>query len=272
MNDDRNQRKTSSSRLLPTIATAEEYDPIDLIDGRKSVVSNVMAPSRVFVTNEVEGMHLDWPLYSQQAESFSTAAHIIISDAALVQTSAICTAVPQEFTEVGTFVVSMTGLQHRHEVTLDGLGSWGTPQGTTKFYHFCAATRKLMIATPEDYTYKVQCNRYIHPGTDERGHFIRKIYCGMTSGGEGCSHAVITYSWEGTPHPIAVAVPSSTQTRERPYGARSWEASDVDITADEGVTHHGLPLLSRVAVDFDLACKVLLGGVDIPSDRFLIIH
>ncbi|WKY07384.1 hypothetical protein Q1695_007100 [Nippostrongylus brasiliensis] len=236
-------------------------------DGRKSVVSNVMAPSRVFVTNEVEGMHLDWPLYSQQAESFSTAAHIIISDAALVQTSAICTAVPQEFTEVGTFVVSMTGLQHRHEVTLDGLGSWGTPQGTTKFYHFCAATRKLMIATPDDYTYKVQCNRYIHPGTDERGHFIRKIYCGMTSGGEGCSHAVITYSWEGTPHPIAVAVPSSTQTRERPYGARSWEASDVDITADEGVTHHGLPLLSRVAVDFDLACKVLLGGVDIPSDR-----
>ncbi|KAK6023637.1 hypothetical protein OSTOST_10568, partial [Ostertagia ostertagi] len=189
----------------------------------KPLAVSEMAPSRVFVTNDVAGMHLDWPLYSQQAESFATAAHIIISDAALVRTSLICTTIPQEFTEVGTFVVAMSGLQHRHEVTLDGLGSWGTPQGTTKFYNFCTTTRKLMMATPENYTYKVQSNRYIHPGTDERGHFIKKIFCGMTNTGEGCAYAVITYSWEGTPHPIAVAVPTSAPSRERPYGSRSWE-------------------------------------------------
>lgn len=236
-------------------------------DFPKAMSAGDVAPSRVFVTNDVIGMHLDWPLYSQQAESFATAAHIIVSDAAMVETSLICTTVPQEFTEVGTFVVSMSGLQHRHEVTLDGLGSWGTPQGTTKFYHFCAATRKLMMATPDNYTYKVQCNRYIHPGTDERGSFIRKIFCGVTSGGEACSYAVITYTWEGTPHPVAVAVPSIAPSIDRPYGSRSWEASDIDIEADEGVMHHGLPLLSRVAVDFDFACKILLAGVDVPQHR-----
>uniref|UniRef100_A0A7I4YQ68 Non-specific serine/threonine protein kinase n=1 Tax=Haemonchus contortus TaxID=6289 RepID=A0A7I4YQ68_HAECO len=236
-------------------------------DVRSSLAATEMAPSRIFVSNDVIGMHLDWPLYSQQAESFATAAHIIVSDAALVRTSLICTTVPQEFTEVGTFVVAMSGLQHRHEVTLDGLGSWGTPQGTTKFYNFCSATRKLMIATPESYAYKVQSNRYIHPGTDERGHFIKKIFCGMTNTGEGCAYAVITYSWEGTPHPIAVAMPTSAPSRERPYGSRSWEASDIDVTVDEGVMHHGLPVLSRVAVDFDLACKILLAGVEIPQHR-----
>ncbi|KAK6058968.1 hypothetical protein COOONC_03443 [Cooperia oncophora] len=232
---------------------------------QKSLKPTEMAPSRIFVTNDVVGMHLDWPLYSQQAESFATAAHIIVSDAALVRSSLICSTVPQEFTEVGTFVVAMSGLEHRHEVTLDGLGSWGTPQGTTKFYNFCSATRKLMMATPENYTYKVQSNRYIHPGTDERGHFIKKIFCGMTNTGEGCAYAVITYSWEGTPHPIAVAMPTPAPSRERPYGSRSWEASGVDISIDEGAMHHGLPLLSRVAVDFDLACKILLAGVEIPQ-------
>ncbi|VDM65691.1 unnamed protein product [Strongylus vulgaris] len=181
------------------------------------------APARVFVSNDVDGMHLDWPLYSQQAESFATAAHIIVSEAALVQSSLICVTVPQEFTEVGTFVISMSGLEDRHEVTRDGLGSWGSPQGTTKFYNFCHSTRKLTTGTPDAYTYKVQCNRYIHPGTDERGNFIRKIYCGMASTGEGCSFAVITYSWEGTPHPISITVPSSLSTKQRPYGARSWE-------------------------------------------------
>ncbi|KAK5970223.1 hypothetical protein GCK32_019514, partial [Trichostrongylus colubriformis] len=113
----------------------------------------------------------------------------------------------------------------------------------------------------------VQSNRYIHPGTDGRGHFIKKIYCGMTNTGDGCAYAVITYSWEGTPHPIAVALPTSAPSRERPYGSRSWEAAGVDITVDEGVMHHGLPLLSRVAVDFDLACKILLAGIEIPQHR-----
>ncbi|RCN33536.1 hypothetical protein ANCCAN_20634 [Ancylostoma caninum] len=226
-----------------------------------------MAPARVFITNDVVGMHLDWPLYSQQAESFSTAAQIIVSEAALVRSSLICMTVPQEFTENGTFVISMSGLKDHHEVTLDGLGSWGSPQGTTKFYNFCSNTRKLKIASPEDYSYKVHCNRYIHPGTDERGHFIRKIYCGMSSTGEGCSYAVITYSWEGTPHPITVTVPSSLPPRQRPYGARSWEAADVDLSVDEGIMHRGQPLLSRVAVDFGSACKILLAGVEIAQHR-----
>ncbi|VDO22351.1 unnamed protein product [Haemonchus placei] len=159
-------------------------------DVRNSLAATEMAPSRIFVSNDVIGMHLDWPLYSQQAESFATAAHII-----------------------------------------------------------------------------VQSNRYIHPGTDERGHFIKKIFCGMTNTGEGCAYAVITYSWEGTPHPIAVAMPTSAPSRERPYGSRSWEASDIDVTVDEGIMHHGLPVLSRVAVDFDLACKILLAGVEIPQHR-----
>ncbi|ETN76632.1 hypothetical protein NECAME_11534 [Necator americanus] len=117
-----------------------------------------VAPARVFVTNDVVGMHLDWPLYSQQVESFATIAYIIVSDAALVRSSLICMTVPQEFTEVGTFVIAMSSLQNRHEVTLDGLGSWGSPQGTTKFYHFCPSTRKLITATPEDYTFKSTAN------------------------------------------------------------------------------------------------------------------
>ncbi|KHJ77338.1 hypothetical protein OESDEN_23042 [Oesophagostomum dentatum] len=85
----------------------------------------------------------------------------------------------------------------------------------------------------------------------------------MTSTGEGCSHAVVTYSWEGTPHPITVTVPSSLPARQRPYGARSWEAADIDLSQDEGIMHRGQPLLSRVAVDFSTACKVLLGAVEI---------
>ncbi|VDK51722.1 unnamed protein product [Cylicostephanus goldi] len=161
----------------------------------------------------------------------------------------------------------MAGLEDRHEVTQDGLGSWGSPQGTTKFYNFCPTTRKLTTATPDAYTYKVQCNRYIHPGTDDRGHFIRKIYCGISSTGEACSYAVITYSWEGTPHPITVTVPSSLPTKQHPYGARSWEAADIDLSVDEGIMHRGQPLLSRVAVDFTLACKILLGGVEIEHHR-----
>lgn len=53
-------------------------------DFPKAMSAGDVAPSRVFVTNDVIGMHLDWPLYSQQAESFATAAHIIVSDAAMV--------------------------------------------------------------------------------------------------------------------------------------------------------------------------------------------
>lgn len=48
---------------------------------------------------------------------------------------------------------------------------------------------------------------------------------GVTSGGEACSYAVITYTWEGTPHPVAVAVPSIAPSIDRPYGSRSWEVT-----------------------------------------------
>uniref|UniRef100_A0A1I7WCV7 UBIQUITIN_CONJUGAT_2 domain-containing protein n=1 Tax=Heterorhabditis bacteriophora TaxID=37862 RepID=A0A1I7WCV7_HETBA len=157
-----------------------------------SMITSNATPSRVFVTNEIPGMHLEWPLFSQQAEGFAVAAHIIVTEAASVRTSQICTSIPQEFTEVGTFVIDTSDLRNRHEATLDGLGSWGSPQGSIKL--------------------------------------ANKQTRSVSGSGESSLYVVLTYDWEGTPHPVAVVlgnIPHAGALKERPFGSRSWEVSFV---------------------------------------------
>lgn len=90
---------------------------------------------------------------------------------------------------------------------------------------------------------KIHCNRYIHPGTDGRGSFIKKIYTGsiimidcstcilgVSNQGVPSTHGVIVYEWEGTPHPVSVdlsTLPNPHIMKERAFGSRSWEVESL---------------------------------------------
>ena len=46
----------------------------------------------------------------------------------------MCGSVPQRYTGNGTFVLSTAQFDNRHAATLDGLGRWGVPQGSARYY------------------------------------------------------------------------------------------------------------------------------------------
>uniref|UniRef100_A0A914ZIU5 Uncharacterized protein n=1 Tax=Parascaris univalens TaxID=6257 RepID=A0A914ZIU5_PARUN len=201
-----------------------------------------------------------WPLLSHEAVDFSYAANVIVG-MCQVPAEQICHTQPQKYTNTGTFVVDLRGFANRHEVALDGLGAWGKPQGSSRYYKFVGAI-PVKVQGVDGSEVKVLCNRYEHPGTmSERGRFIRKIMTGVsTSSGTPLPLAVVVYEWLGEPHPIQLRNMDAVEASRRPYGSRSWEARNVDVSQDEGLQFDGQPLYAKVAVDFDTVARIILGA------------
>ncbi|CAI4223809.1 unnamed protein product [Auanema sp. JU1783] len=264
-----NQRRTSA-RLLRDKAFREAVHGPTVVDDSTGIKEESV--SRIFVTNDVPGRHLEWTMFSCNPETFATAAQIIVTEASCVSSDKVCTSVPQEFTGVGSFVVDITGLRNRHEIVLDSLGSWGVPQGTSKFFKL-NNTNKAVVSTSVDFVAKIYCNRYVHPGTDSRGAFIKKIYTGITREGVPSCHSVIVYEWEGTPHPVAVdtsTIQMASTLKERAFCSRSWECTRPDLLHDEMATYRGQPIFKKATVDFDSACRILMATFMITENRICI--
>lgn len=209
-----------------------------------------------------------WPLVSQEAFDFATTADIILG-ITNVRAEQICESVPQVFTNTGVFVVDLSSFPNRHEITMDGLGWWGKPQGSSRFYKY---VNGMPQRTPNEDSadVKILCSRYEHPGTNQRGRYVRKIYTGTNISGEPLPLAVIVYEWSGEPHPIQVHSFASAEASRRPYGSRSWEVHNFDASRDAGLEFDGQPLYAKAAIDFDTVTRIILGSIPVSENRLCI--
>lgn len=206
-----------------------------------------------------------WPLLSQYAVDFSAAANIILG---ITQIAAekICDSVPQAFTSTGSFVIDLSSFSNRHGVAMDGLGSWGKPQGASRHYKYVNGLPQRTTRA-DDADVKILRNRYEHPGTRSMGRFVRKIYTGNSMADGPLPLAVLVYEWAGEPHPIQLHNVNVVEPSCRPYGSRSWEARNVDISKDIGLEFDGQPLYAKAAVDFDTVARIILGSAPVTPNR-----
>ncbi|VDK45645.1 unnamed protein product [Anisakis simplex] len=271
------QPSSGSVQQIPHLEPAEmiqcnvaEYDDLVAASTSSSCADSGGVLNRMISIEHVNnGRHIlahqlgdsVWPLLSQEAVDFAYAANVIVG-LCQVPPEQICQSTPQKFTNTGTFVVDLSTFGNRHEVTLDGLGIWGRPQGSSRFYKL-VGSMPVRVWTISGSDVKVLCNRYEHPGTrSECGRFIRKIVTGWsTTTGSPLPLAVIVYVWLGEPHSIQIRTADNGDVRAstRPYGSRSWEVRNVDISRDEGLEFDGQPLYAKMAIDFDTVARIILG-------------
>uniref|UniRef100_A0A9J2P3J9 Uncharacterized protein n=1 Tax=Ascaris lumbricoides TaxID=6252 RepID=A0A9J2P3J9_ASCLU len=271
-------KETRAANSLPYLEPAEmlESDVINDYAASTSMAGAVIDDKVVAVESNNERHILAhqlgdsvWPLLSHEAVDFSYAANVIVG-MCQVPAEQICHTPPQKYTNTGTFVVDLRGFANRHEIALDGLGAWGKPQGSSRYYKFVGAI-PVKVQGVDGSEVKVLCNRYEHPGTTaERGRFIRKIMTGVsTSSGTPLPLAVVVYEWLGEPHPVQLRNMDAVEASRRPYGSRSWEARNVDISHDEGLQFDGQPLYAKVAVDFDTVARIILGAEILQPTRLV---
>ncbi|CAD6196724.1 unnamed protein product [Caenorhabditis auriculariae] len=223
----------------------EETEESKEIDCETMDETERVGPSRVFVKNTGGDMHFEWPIWSNAAIQLQNAATIIGSEASEVDSEKVCETIPQEFTNTGTFVVRLAS--DKDEIWSDGLGSWNLVESSTHYFNFGQLYQTPSTSSPDDSrSVEVLFEKFVHPGTDDRGEFIRRLFTGYDSEHRQMSHGVVSYEWIGEPHPIDVtAAPEPLGTFPK--------KSDKD---EKGM--HELPVLSWEMLDFDTAVSLLL--------------
>ncbi|CAI5448707.1 unnamed protein product [Caenorhabditis angaria] len=199
---------------------------------------------RVFVRNDGSGMHFDWPIYMENAISLNSVVSIISTRAALVPEVHICQSIPQEYTNTGTFVVKLEGNMDKNEIHNDGLGTWQAVQMFVRKY-VIGNNIKPQITQKNDHNLKVVCEQFLHPGTDGRGDFMRKVYTGFDNYEHMIPWVVISYEWMGNAHPLTVY-----EEMEKQYHQNTWKKCANSL-------EHA-PILFKHGCDSQTAISILL--------------
>lgn len=206
--------------------------------------------SRVFVDDHGSDMHFDWPIYLKHNIRERDAAVIILSNGQSISPDRICCTTPEEYTETGVFIVDVRQLDNLSSLLIDGLGLWGMANTSCTYY---SGSAERVSEDDPNWATKVICDRYAHPGTESYGNFNKCIYSGISQSGEACPIAVISYQWEGQPHPITVQDPT--------------KRCGTDVLVETSELWGTCPIFSHSPIDFDAVSRILLGSIHVESDR-----
>ncbi|KAF1759325.1 hypothetical protein GCK72_015790 [Caenorhabditis remanei] len=270
---------TSSSSGNSRIKTYQQYDTFDeIVDPNDMIIveegaeshleqENVMDDSdpeimdddgepsssktwRVFVRKDGSGMHFDWPIFMDSSISLKDVVTLISTDASEISKTLICDSIPQEFTNTGTFIIHLEEDLLKEEICDDGLGTWNSAQMFVRKYIIGGGAGRPLQTNKNDHNLKIVCEQFLHPGTDTRGDFIRRIYTGFDKDEHMIPYVVICYEWMGQPHPLTV-----------------YEDSDDKQTYAEQMTwkkcsnpDDQVPILSRHGCDYNAAVQILLSA------------
>ncbi|VDM59145.1 unnamed protein product, partial [Angiostrongylus costaricensis] len=142
----------------------------------------------------------DCPLYAVGAIDFNAVASIILGGT-IVDSSKICSRVPQGYRECGTFVIDLNNFVSDAELRRDNNGCWGKP---FRYYKIDSNTgdavrvdRGCKLIEGAEYDVQILSKRYEHPSVN--GRFVRKIYTAKSPTSSCTPLAVMTYYWKGDP-------------------------------------------------------------------------
>ncbi|UMM30859.1 hypothetical protein L5515_012573 [Caenorhabditis briggsae] len=213
---------------------------------------------RVFVRKDGTGMHFDWPIYMDTAVSLKEVVQFFSNDTAQqhFQKSEMCDSIPQEFTNTGTFIIHFEedALMGKEEICDDGLGTWNSAQMFVRKYIIGGrnGADRPLATQKNDHNLKIVCEQFIHPGTDTRGDFIRRIYTGFDKDEHMIPYVIICYEWMGQPHPLTVYEDQNDKQQQQFEQHQTWKKCS---NPDEQV-----PILARHAYDYNSAIAILLSS------------
>ncbi|EGT46487.1 hypothetical protein CAEBREN_06261 [Caenorhabditis brenneri] len=229
----------------------DDSDPEPLDEDGEPSTSKMF---RVFVRKDGSGMHYDWPIYQDSVISLKDVVHIISSEAQGIQKSLICTTIPEEFTNNGTFIIHFEEEESlgKEAICNDGLGTWNSAQMFVRKYIVAEGSGRgrPMMTQKNDHNLKIVCEQFLHPGTDTRGDFIRKIYTGFDKDEHLIPYVVISYEWMGQPHPLTVY--EDDTEKQQPFEQMTWKKCS---RPDDQV-----PILARHGCDYNSAVAILLSA------------
>ncbi|CAI2350858.1 unnamed protein product [Caenorhabditis sp. 36 PRJEB53466] len=244
--------RTARVKSFQQYDTFDDIEP-DLEDSDPEIVDEDGEPSssktwRIFVRKDGSGMHFDWPIFMDKAVNLKEVVNFISTDASQIPKNLICTSIPQEFTNTGTFIVHLEEGLLKEEICDDGLGTWNSAQMLVRKYVLGSGDIHPLMTQKNDHNLKVVCEQFIHPGTDSRGDFIRRIYIGFNNDEHMIPYVVICYEWMGQPHPLTVYEDET----EKQFEQMTWKKC---ANAEEQV-----PILARHGCDFNFAASILLSN------------
>ncbi|CDH93002.1 UBX domain-containing protein [Caenorhabditis elegans] len=242
------------------VKSYQQYDAFDelveqdLDDSDPEVMDDDGEPStsktwRIFVRKDGSGMHFDWPIFMDSAVSLKDVVNFISTDASEIPKSLICTSIPQEFTNTGTFIIHLEEGLLKEEICNDGLGTWNSAQMFVRKYVLGVGRARPLMTQKNDHNLKIVCEQFIHPGTDSRGDFIRRIYTGFDKDEHMIPYVVICYEWMGQPHPLTVY---EDQTEKQAFEQMTWKKCS---NPEDQV-----PILARHGCDYNSAVAILLSS------------
>ncbi|GMT13473.1 hypothetical protein PFISCL1PPCAC_4770, partial [Pristionchus fissidentatus] len=278
-----------------TVAGEELEQLIDESQVMGEVEETIQHKEELFFEDVVEdGQHevvyemaeLGWPAYSERAIDFAEACDLVLGNTRIPDEK-VCKSAPHGFKDIGSFVVDLAGLPDRHEVMVDGFGSWGKPSGRTRFYHMdrdankyvCVSDARGQLPKGVAYDAKCQLRKYEHPTTamlnNGANRFIKKIITCVWRDQQQSQLAIVTYEWVGTPFDFTFLQNEPRRTRGfapmPPDGARNWEAASFQASSFSSfpatctATIGGCPVYSFGAIQFQDVCHIIMGATNIDS-------
>ncbi|GMR34288.1 hypothetical protein PMAYCL1PPCAC_04483, partial [Pristionchus mayeri] len=257
----------------------EELEPQEGMNSKQNIF---------YGTEEEHTTHFEMhcPLYGGQPIDFPEACELLIGNSPVTEDK-VCKSTPQGFKGTGTYIVDWTNIE-KHEIGMDGFGSWGKPSGRTRFYRLNPQTNKYVCVSdargqlPKGNPYDVKCQlmKYEHPTTTalNNGHnrFIKKIISCVWKDPDSVSRlAIITYDWIGTPFDFDYELhPRRTRNiPPPPDGALNWEAASFQnsalgsFPASCHVMMGDCPLYSMGAIQFQDVCQIIMGGTVVDDSK-----
>uniref|UniRef100_A0A1I7UZ10 RPAP1_N domain-containing protein n=1 Tax=Caenorhabditis tropicalis TaxID=1561998 RepID=A0A1I7UZ10_9PELO len=242
----------------------EDQEDVEEEDSDPEIMDEHGEPStsktfRVFVRKDGTGMHYDWPIYSDTAISLKDVVSIISSEASGIEKICSDGTIPQEFTNTGTFICQMgdTVGRRKEEICNDGLGTWQSAQMFVRKYIVGGERQRPQMTQKNDHNLKIVCEQFIHPGTDSRGDFLRKIYTGFDKDEHMMSYVVISYEWMGQPHPLTVYEEDDSSSSPTSHGDKIQALQDQMTWKKCSNPDDQVPILARHACDFTTMSEVL---------------
>ncbi|CAB3405873.1 unnamed protein product [Caenorhabditis bovis] len=202
---------------------------------------------RLFVRTDGSGMHFDWPIYSESVVTITNVVTIISSNASVVPEDQICTTIPQEYTNTGTFVVHLEEFLSKEELCNDGLGVWQPASMFVRKYVVQKSSRRPLVTERNDHNLKIVCEQFVHPGTDSRGDFFRRIYTGFDKDEHMIPYVIISYQWMGEPHPLTVCCNEEETEKSEPATWKKCANEEIHV-----------PILLKTACNYNTAISILL--------------